>query len=347
MGTASARLGARSWPRLVLRLADRGTGTDRLGLGPVRLGRQPLRRHPRPAPAPGLLALRRGGSVAPPRPGLGTIDSLVVLAALASAVAAGLTAVAGRDLGGPWVGLAAGAGRGRPPRSPGSADRSWPPTPSTWSALLAHHPGVAGPARELARSGSGGRPRTARRLPPVRCSQPSPSWPCWPSIGSDPSDGPPRVSPSSPVPQRSRSGSSPWCSASPGASRAWLRRHPHRDDRCRRSPPRCSTTPPEPAPTSAPSPPTRPWPWHRWRCVALLAGMAARRHPVRGRRRPHRARGLRSDRPPPADWRRGDGLGTSPGPPSSLRRNRPPVPWSRLRPVRQGRLPAWPTCRQR
>ncbi len=41
--------------------------------------------------------------------GLGTIHSLVLVAALASAAAAGLTAVAGRDLGGWWVGLAAGA----------------------------------------------------------------------------------------------------------------------------------------------------------------------------------------------------------------------------------------------
>ena len=41
--------------------------------------------------------------------GLGTISSLVMVAALASAAAAGLTAVAGRDLGGPWVGLASGA----------------------------------------------------------------------------------------------------------------------------------------------------------------------------------------------------------------------------------------------
>jgi hypothetical protein len=41
--------------------------------------------------------------------GLGTVNSLVVLAALASAVGVGLTAVAGRDLAGPWVGLAAGA----------------------------------------------------------------------------------------------------------------------------------------------------------------------------------------------------------------------------------------------
>jgi hypothetical protein len=41
--------------------------------------------------------------------GAGTIASLVIVAALASALAVGLTAVAGRDLGGPWVGLAAGA----------------------------------------------------------------------------------------------------------------------------------------------------------------------------------------------------------------------------------------------
>ena len=39
---------------------------------------------------------------------MGTIHSLVVVAALASGIAAGLTAVAGRDLGGWWVGLAAG-----------------------------------------------------------------------------------------------------------------------------------------------------------------------------------------------------------------------------------------------
>ena len=41
--------------------------------------------------------------------GLGTVRSLVLVAALASAVAVGLTVVAGRDLGGRWVGLAAGA----------------------------------------------------------------------------------------------------------------------------------------------------------------------------------------------------------------------------------------------
>ncbi len=40
--------------------------------------------------------------------GLGTIDGLVLVAAVASALAAGLTAWAGRDLGGRWVGLAAG-----------------------------------------------------------------------------------------------------------------------------------------------------------------------------------------------------------------------------------------------
>jgi hypothetical protein len=40
--------------------------------------------------------------------GLGTVTSLVLVAALASAAGAGLTVVAGRDLGGRWVGLAAG-----------------------------------------------------------------------------------------------------------------------------------------------------------------------------------------------------------------------------------------------
>lgn len=40
--------------------------------------------------------------------GLGTVSSLVAVAALASAAAAGLSVVAGRDLGGRWVGLAAG-----------------------------------------------------------------------------------------------------------------------------------------------------------------------------------------------------------------------------------------------
>jgi hypothetical protein len=40
--------------------------------------------------------------------GLGTVHALVLLAALASGLAAGLTVVAGRDLGGPWVGMAAG-----------------------------------------------------------------------------------------------------------------------------------------------------------------------------------------------------------------------------------------------
>ena len=40
--------------------------------------------------------------------GLSTVDSLVLVAALTSALAAGLVVVAGRDLGGRWVGLAAG-----------------------------------------------------------------------------------------------------------------------------------------------------------------------------------------------------------------------------------------------
>jgi hypothetical protein len=40
--------------------------------------------------------------------GLGTIESLVLVSALASAAGAGLVVVAGRDLGGRWVGMAAG-----------------------------------------------------------------------------------------------------------------------------------------------------------------------------------------------------------------------------------------------
>ena len=40
--------------------------------------------------------------------GAGTVFSLVLVTAVASAAAAGLTVVAGRDLGGRWVGLAAG-----------------------------------------------------------------------------------------------------------------------------------------------------------------------------------------------------------------------------------------------
>ena len=40
--------------------------------------------------------------------GLGAVHALVVLSALASAAAAGLTTVAGRDLGGRWLGIAAG-----------------------------------------------------------------------------------------------------------------------------------------------------------------------------------------------------------------------------------------------
>ncbi|HEV3130372.1 MAG TPA: hypothetical protein VGY51_00320, partial [Acidimicrobiales bacterium] len=41
--------------------------------------------------------------------GLGIVHSLVLVAAVASAAGAGLTAVAGRDLGGWWTGVAAGA----------------------------------------------------------------------------------------------------------------------------------------------------------------------------------------------------------------------------------------------
>ena len=63
--------------------------------------------HGQPQP-PGYWLYVMAGRLVHSATGLGTIHSLVVVAALASAVAAGLTVVAGRDLGGRWVGLGAG-----------------------------------------------------------------------------------------------------------------------------------------------------------------------------------------------------------------------------------------------
>jgi hypothetical protein len=63
--------------------------------------------HGQPQP-PGYWLYVMSGRLIHQVSGLGTIHSLVLVAALASAAAAGLTTVAGRDLGGTWVGLAAG-----------------------------------------------------------------------------------------------------------------------------------------------------------------------------------------------------------------------------------------------
>jgi hypothetical protein len=63
--------------------------------------------HGEPQP-PGYWLYVESGRIVTHLTGLGTIRSLVVVAALASALGAGLAAVAGRDLGGWWVGLAAG-----------------------------------------------------------------------------------------------------------------------------------------------------------------------------------------------------------------------------------------------
>jgi hypothetical protein len=63
--------------------------------------------HGQPQP-PGYWLYVMAGRVIHQVSGLGTIHSLVLVSAVASAAAAGLTAVAGRDLGGTWVGLAAG-----------------------------------------------------------------------------------------------------------------------------------------------------------------------------------------------------------------------------------------------
>ena len=63
--------------------------------------------HGEPQP-PGYWLYVQSGRVLHQLFGLGTIHSLVLVAAVASALAAGLTALAGRHLGGWWVGLAAG-----------------------------------------------------------------------------------------------------------------------------------------------------------------------------------------------------------------------------------------------
>ncbi len=63
--------------------------------------------HGQPQP-PGYWLYVQSGRFLHQLSGLSTIHSLVLVAALASAAGAGLTAAAGRDLGGRWVGLAAG-----------------------------------------------------------------------------------------------------------------------------------------------------------------------------------------------------------------------------------------------
>jgi len=63
--------------------------------------------HGQPQP-PGYWLYVETGRVLHLLTGMGVIESLVLVAAVASAAAVGLTAVAGRDLGGPWVGVAAG-----------------------------------------------------------------------------------------------------------------------------------------------------------------------------------------------------------------------------------------------
>jgi hypothetical protein len=64
--------------------------------------------HGQPQP-PGYWLYIEAGRVVRTLTGLGTVHSLVVVAALASAAAAGLTAAAGRAIGGRWLGIAAGA----------------------------------------------------------------------------------------------------------------------------------------------------------------------------------------------------------------------------------------------
>lgn len=63
--------------------------------------------HGQPQP-PGYWLYVEAGRLVKAITGLGTIHSLVVVAAIASAAGAGLAVVAGRDLGGRWLGIAAG-----------------------------------------------------------------------------------------------------------------------------------------------------------------------------------------------------------------------------------------------
>jgi hypothetical protein len=63
--------------------------------------------HGQPQP-PGYWLYVETGRLVKSISGLGAVHSLVVVAAIASAAAAGLAAVAGRDLGGRWTGIAAG-----------------------------------------------------------------------------------------------------------------------------------------------------------------------------------------------------------------------------------------------
>src|SRR5664279_2223467 len=63
--------------------------------------------HGQPQP-PGYWLYVESGRLLHSVTGMGTIASLVLVSALASALAVGVTTVAGRDLGGRWVGLVAG-----------------------------------------------------------------------------------------------------------------------------------------------------------------------------------------------------------------------------------------------
>jgi len=63
--------------------------------------------HGQPQP-PGYWLYVEAGRLVKSITGLGAIHSLVVVAAIASAAGAGLSVVAGRDLGGPWTGIATG-----------------------------------------------------------------------------------------------------------------------------------------------------------------------------------------------------------------------------------------------
>ena len=177
--------------------------------------------HGQPQP-PGYWLYVMSGRLIHQVSGLGTIHSLVLGAALASAAAAGLTTVAGRDLGGTWVGLAAGLVVASSPVRLVQRLHRRHLLVRHGGLLPAGHPGLAGPAGQLARRRRRGRPRATGRIPPVGA-------PVLRPPGADPGGGvdtavePPGRAPSSPVLLPSAVWLIPMSLSQPGGFGAWLR----------------------------------------------------------------------------------------------------------------------------
>ena len=214
--------GARTRDRSRRRGADappRGGGirSDRLGRSSVRARRAALRRGLRHPVPPGYWLYVTLGHALHVTTGLGTVQSLVLLTALASAAAGALTAVGGTLLAGRWVGLAAATLLTFTPVSwfDGSTVSTysfsrWPACCSSSSPVVLTPAPVTGSSPRW----SSGSPRGS--CPgPCRCSLSSPSSPplrapalCAGCLRScSPAQGP------------SRCGSCPWSRPSPATCR--------------------------------------------------------------------------------------------------------------------------------